>query len=106
GPAVWRRIAFLRTPGPTLSRCLIRGGIAGNGVLLGQPCAEVDEPAALAAEGSIGRLRPVDLALAGGTLDALDGHHAQQVSRNLTSESAWVGRSERPFQARKRMLQR
>src|SRR5690348_6076383 len=89
-----------------LAGCLVRGRLTGDGVLLGQPGAEVDEPAALAAEGPEGRLRPVDLAVAGRALDALDGHYVQVVRRNFTSESAWVARSERPFQVRKRMLQR
>ncbi len=89
-----------------LARRLFRRGLTRDGVLLGEPCAQVDELAALAAEGPVGRLRPVDLAVAGRALDALEAHHAQVVRRNFTSESAWVARSERPFQVRKRTLQR
>ena len=98
------RVAVLRLRG-AIDR-IIRRRLTGDGVLLGQPCAEVDEPAALAAEGPERRLRPVDLALAGGALDVLDGHQGQQVRRNFTSVSPCVARSAGPFQLRKRTLQR
>ena len=84
----------------------IRRRLTGYGVLLGQPRAQVYETATLTAEGAERSLRPVDLALAGRALDALDGHQVQQVRRNFTSDSAWVARSPTPFQERKRMLQR
>ena len=99
----WR--VAIRVAGSAVLR-FIRRRLTGNGMLLGQPGAQVDEPATLAAEGAEWGLRPVDLALAGGALDALDGHQAQQVRRNFTSESAWVARSATPFQERNRMLQR
>lgn len=80
------RLALL-LPGKRVA-CLIRRRLARDGVLLGQPRAKVDQPAALAAEGPERRLSPVDLALAGGALDALHRHQLQQVSRNFTSDSA------------------
>ena len=50
-------------------------------------------------KGRKGDCRPVDLTLAGGTLDVRDGHHAQQVRRNFTSVSACVARSPRALPA-------
>src|SRR5512146_1596507 len=81
--------AVLLPPGSSLSR-LIGCRLTGNGVLLGEPAAEVDELATLAAERPERGLRPVDLAVTGGAFHSLDGHHAQQVRRNFTSESACV----------------
>ena len=98
------RVVVLQSGSAVLS--FVRRRLTGYGVLLGQPGAQVDEPATLATEGAERGLRPVELALAGGALDALDGHQVQQVRRNFTSDSAWVARSPTPFQERKRMLQR
>jgi len=81
---VWRWLSALGACLPLI----VLHGLARDRVLLRQPGAEIDEPAALAAEGPKGGLRPIDLALAGGALDALDGHQLQQVSRNLTSPLA------------------
>ena len=99
-----RRVVVL--PAGSAMLRFVRRRVTGYGVLLGQPGAQVDEPATLAAEGPERGLRPVDIALAGRALDALDGHQVQQVRRNFTSDSAWVARSPTPFQERKRMLQR
>ncbi len=99
-----RRVAVLLA-GRAIRRLFWRR-LTGDGVLFGQPGAEVDQSAALTAEGSERCLRPVDFALAGGALDVLGGHQGQQVRRNFTSVSACVARSPRPFQLRKRMLQR
>jgi len=49
------------------------GRLAGNGVLLGQPRAQVDQAAAIAAERPERELvRPLDRALAGGTSQTLN----------------------------------
>ena len=101
---MWRWVTVLGAAA-ALTR-LVLDGLTRDGVLLSQPGAEIDQPAALAAEGPEGGLRPVDLAVTGGALDALGGHQEQQVNRNLTSAAAWAGRSVRPFQLRKRTLQR
>jgi len=83
---VWRWVIVL---GAAATRTgLILHRLTRDGVLLGQPGAEIDQPAALAAEGPKGGLRPVDLAVTGGALDALGGHQEQQVNRNLTSAAA------------------
>lgn len=69
---------------------LRRRGIARDAALLGEPRAEVDQLAALAAEGPVGRgLGPLDESPAGGTLDARFRHglYVQQLNMNCTSLS-------------------
>src|SRR2546421_7815915 len=89
---------------------LHRRRLTGNGALLGQPGAEVDQPAALAAEWAKRGALPVQLTVAGGAVDAHRTHRLdpqpQQLSVKVTSVWAWVGRAVSPFQVRKRMLQR
>src|SRR5437588_990748 len=89
---------------------LNRRRLTGNGALLGQPGAEVDQPAALAAEWAKRGALPVQLTVAGGAVDAHRTHRLdpqpQQLSVKVTSVWAWVGRAVSPFQVRKRMLQR
>lgn len=72
-------------------------------MLFREPCAKIDEAATLAAERAIRRgVRPLGLALAGGA----GNFQLQQLSVNGTSAVAWVGRAPRPFQLRKRTLER
>src|SRR5262245_52573148 len=83
-------------------------------VLSREPGAEINQAAALAAERPEGRALPVEITLARRAFDACRTHRAlrrtlpqgQQLSMNVTSFSAWVGRAVMPCQARKRMLQR
>ena len=80
--------------------------LAGNGVPLLEPLAQVDELAALAAERAVTRGgRPLDGSLAGG---AGDGLHAQVqvVSVKRTSSVVWTGRLFASCQTRNRTLQR
>src|SRR5204863_8600239 len=53
---------------------LHRRRLTGNGALLGQPGAEVDKPAALAAEWAKRGALPLQLTLAGGAVDAHRTH--------------------------------
>jgi threonine synthase len=74
-----------------------------NLMLLAEPCARVDETAAIAAERSVGRrLGPFNLTATGGALDV----QAQQVRKKGTSVSTCTGRPVASSQFRKRMVQR
>lgn len=76
---------------------------AGDRVLLAEPGPEVDEAAAITAEGPVRKgFRPDDLALAGGAGDV----QAQEVSTKGTSSVHWTAREPRPFHSRKRTLER
>lgn len=85
---------------------LERDRLAGNRVAPGQPAAEVDQPAALAAERPVRRILPVDGTVTGGTGDLHGASQAQVVSRKGTSSVVCVACSDSPFQVRKRTLQR
>lgn len=79
------------------------GRLAGDRVLFRKPRAEIDEAAALAAERpERRRLGPFNVTLAGGAGDL----QLQQLNVKGTSALACVGRLPRPFQARKRTLER
>lgn len=91
----------------------LRGAIfSGYYRLFCEPCPQIDQPTAFAAEGTKGGSPPVEQPPAGRTLDAPRTHggssnaQAQQLSTKLTSACACVGRLARPFQVRKRTLQR
>src|SRR5918994_4791997 len=69
------------------------GGLTGNGVLLVEPRAEVDELAALAAERAERVAVPLVVAAAMRTADFLRHGTQEQVARmNVTSSVDWTGR--------------
>ncbi len=83
-----------------------RNLLAGDGVTLAEPRAEVDQLAALAAERPPRRLRrPLDRPLAGRAGNGRRAH-VQVVSENTTSSVVCTGRASAPCQTRKRTLQR
>src|SRR5690606_2348063 len=85
-------------------RAVLADGLAGDGMLFRGPGTQVDELAALAAEGTPARGRaPVHRGLAGGTGDL---HQPHTVSWKSTSSVVCTGRVWKSCQCMKRMLQR
>ncbi len=82
------------------------GCLPWDGMSFGEPAAQIDQPAAFAAERPVRCAHPLEGASAGGALDLHSEPQAQVVSWNGTSSLVCVARSERPFQVRKRTLQR
>ncbi len=69
-----------------------RGAVSpGIGALLGEPRAQIDQPAALAAERPERRRRPVDLAPAGRTFDATDRQALRCASGAAAQHERHVG---------------
>jgi hypothetical protein len=90
------------------------GRFVGNPVVLIEPRTEIDEPTAIAAEGSVRRCRrPLHGSPAGGTFNGRDHpnprkylNQAQQVNINGTSTSTCAGRLVASSQFKNRMVQR